>query len=159
MSRNFVFRLAHFTPEDIEDLKGVSKVKYIGWAEEKGWYSGTPHLQGLVCFNSNKTVSAACKSLGGKAHVEAKVTKSTFQQARDYFANNTVKGDPVNLYEQGVLPMDPVAKGEATASAYAEAWNLAEQGKIDEIDPIIRLKYLRTLEYVHVRAQKRVKLA
>jgi len=156
-SRNFAFTLNNYTPEDIEELKSFTNIKYIGWAEEVS-KSGTPHLQGLACFKSVKTLAAACTALTGKSHVEFKVEESTFKQARDYYACNPDKGAPLNLYEQGVLPMDPKAKGEATASAYAEAWSLAEQGKIDEIDPLIRLKYLRTLEHVRTRYLKKRKL-
>jgi len=142
--RTYCFTLNNFTPENKDSLKNL-KVKYIGWAEEVG-DSGTPHLQGLFSFVSNKTIPAAAKQLC-KAHVEPK--KGTFQQARDYFANNEEKGEPVNLFETGVLPMDPAAKGEAGSAVYAEAISLAKEGKIDDINPGIQLKYYKTLEYIH----------
>lgn len=151
-SRNYCFTLNNYTTEQIDTLKGL-KTKYIGWAEEVG-ESGTPHLQGLVCFLSKHTIPNAAKHLC-KAHVEVK--KGTFAQARDYFANNAEKGEPVNLVELGVLPMDPAAKGEAGAAVYAEAISLAKEGKIDDIAPGIQLKYYKTLEYIHQKEKRKRK--
>lgn len=58
-SRNFVFTLNNYTENDIEvlvDLTIHEKVfRYIAWGEEIAPSTGTPHLQGWLCFEDKKS--------------------------------------------------------------------------------------------------------
>jgi len=153
MFRNYVFTLNNFTTEQVAHLKGVTNVKYVGWAEEIG-DSGTPHLQGLICTNRAQSMAALNKAyFSNKAHLEVK--RGTFKEARDYFAGNSDKPPPVGLTEIGVLPMDQKAKGEASSELFAEAIALAKEGKFDEINPGLYTKYYRTYQSMNVDAQRK----
>lgn len=69
-SRNWCFTLNNYTPEDIKIITNLD-CKYV-FQEEKG-ESGTPHLQGLLCFRNAKTLGGVKKILP-RAHFE--ITKN-----------------------------------------------------------------------------------
>lgn len=66
-AKHWSFTLNNFTPDDIKRLtNGIDGVDYIIFGKEIGT-SGTPHLQGTVCFQSRKRL-AQVKETIGKAH-------------------------------------------------------------------------------------------
>ena len=155
MSRNYCFTINNYTLDTICKLKNVKSIKYIGWAEEIAPTTNTPHLQGLVCFDQVKSFKAASKLIGG--HLE--IMMGRFEQARDYFAaTSEKKPDEVKgLFEFGTLPMDQKAKGLACQELFAESIKLAKEGKIDEINPGIQLRFYNTLKCMHRDEQKKRK--
>lgn len=118
--------------------------KYIIYGKEVG-ESGTPHLQGFVSFKDAKTMSAAIKTLPG-CHLEI---AKTIHEAIEYCKK---EGD---FTERGVAPMTQKQKGDS--NQWAEIYKAAETGDIESIDPEIRFKYARTIDYIHDRANKRAK--
>jgi hypothetical protein len=157
--RSYVFTLNNYTPEEIEILKKL-EVKYIGWAEEICPKTGTPHLQGFITFLNPIEYNGANKKMGGRVRLAEKSEFSTFKQARDYFAAPPSRKDQivVGLFENGTLPMDPKEKGECPKIQYATAIALAKEGKFDEIDPILRTRYLRTYQLMYQRKKQKIEL-
>jgi hypothetical protein len=158
--RNFCFVINGYKnrPDTLEILRNVTAVKYIGWAEEIGEYTGNAHVQGLVSFEEKHTLENAGKKLGG--HANCRFMNGTFQEARDYYAIPSEKkpGPIVGLVEIGTLPMDQDKKGEAGKAAYQEMWDLAEKGEIDKIPAKVRFTQIKTIDNIHQRALKKVKL-
>lgn len=68
-SRNYCFTWNN-PPLDAQVLlKALPKVKYLTFGEEVAPATGTPHLQGFISFETQKSFSAARKLLKG-CHVE-----------------------------------------------------------------------------------------
>lgn len=138
-NRNWCFTHNNFTLEVIAKLKLV-ECKYMVWGEEVG-ESGTPHLQGLVCFASAKTLSATKGLIGATAHLE--IMRGSFEQAATY-----CKKDNTNVVEIGTLPLDPKRKGEVEKERWDNTKKLAKEGRLDDIDSDLFIRYYRTLKDV-----------
>lgn len=138
--RNWVFTLNNYTDDDCVNIQ-AAKTKYLVYGKEVG-ESGTPHLQGLVTFHSQKTMSAVKKCLKCRGlHLEP--MKGSFKEASDYCKKD---GD---VFESGEMPMDPKVKGETEKKRYQRAWELAKQGDIEEIDADIRVRLYGTIKRIH----------
>lgn len=70
-SRHWCFTLNNYTPEDVDRLSNIAEltdVQYIVFGREVG-NSGTPHLQGYVCFLTGKRKQLSrVISIIGQAH-------------------------------------------------------------------------------------------
>jgi len=135
-SRNFVFTCNNYLPSHIEMLTHVD-CRYMAYAYEIG-ESGTPHLQGFVCFDSGKTTSAVIKKLPG-CHVE--VMRGTIEDSLAYCSKEN------ELVERGERPMSQKKKGETEQQRWKDMRIAAEEGRLDDIDPQIRFMHPRTVEY------------
>jgi len=133
-SRNFCFTINNWHPKH-EEMLALLEVKYIVYGKEVG-ASGTPHLQGFISFHSAKTLKSVIKKLPG-AHIE--VAKGTAYQAAVYCKKD---GEYI---ERGIAPVSKQEQGKQGAAKYEEAWQLAKQGRIDEIPSGLRLRYYKTL--------------
>lgn len=142
-NRNFTF-----TKNNYGDTVAVDNVvcKYIVYGKEVG-ESGTPHLQGFVTFDSQKTLSAAIKALPG-CHVE--VAKS-IQAAIVYCKKDGI------VTERGVPPMSQAKKGEVEQDRWALAYDQAARGAFDEIESQIKFTHARTVDYIHQRESRKRK--
>lgn len=98
--------------------------------------SGTPHLQGYVCFNNRMRLNAL-KALAPTWHWEQ--ARGTPQQASDYCKK---EGD---FYEHGVLPQ---TGGQANAERWEEAWGKAKAGDIEGIPADLRTRYFNTYKRI-----------
>lgn len=136
--RNFVFTLNNYNDDEVESVKSIP-CKYLCFGYEVG-ESGTPHLQGMVCFKNNKTFSAV-KRLLPRAHIEK--MRGTFKEASEYCKKDA------HFFEKGDCPMDKAAKGNAEICRWAAARSLAAEGKFDEIDDKIYLRCYSTLKKIH----------
>lgn len=66
-AKNWCFTLNNYTPADLDRLSApIAGVEYLIFGREVG-SSGTPHLQGTVCFQSRKRLQQVI-SLIGQAH-------------------------------------------------------------------------------------------
>jgi len=137
-SRNFVFTLNNYTPEDEERIKRL-KARYIVYGREIAPTTQTPHLQGYVCFPNGKTVAAARTLLAG-CHVE--VARGRHEQCITYCKKD---GD---FWELGVAPIDPADKGARERQRWESAWSAAVAGQIEEIDPQIRVTHWNKLRSI-----------
>jgi len=94
------FTLNNYAPTDIIHLHALAPtVDYLIFGKEVG-ASGTPHLQGYVCFKSNHRLAAAKRALclHPGIHLERKSSNSSHEQASDYCKKD---GD---FEEYGLLP-------------------------------------------------------
>lgn len=104
--------------------------------------TGTPHLQGYVCFESRTDLNIL-KKLLPKAHWE--IARGTPQEAADYCKKD---GDYV---EHGTLPK---TGGKVRKEEFSTAYKLAVEGKVKEVEPEIQLKYLNSLNKIADRELK-----
>lgn len=80
--REWVFTINNYTKADIEKMLKM-KCRYLCWAPEVG-EKGTPHIQGYVAFNAQRTRQAISKEDLPRAWLAPKSIKSTPKQCRDY---------------------------------------------------------------------------
>lgn len=81
-SRHWVFTLNNWTADDETRLEALaSTVTYLVYGYETA-ETGTPHLQGYVCFSTVKRATAVKTAIGARAHVEVK--RGSPKEASDY---------------------------------------------------------------------------
>ena len=136
-SRAYVFTINNWE-ETHEQKIALCGAQYTVYGKEVG-ESGTPHLQGYMYFESARSLKSMIKKLPG-AHVE--VRQGTHEQARDYCKKD---GDFV---EFGLEPMSQKEKGECGKRVYEEAFELAKQGRIEEISEPLRTRFYTTYKRI-----------
>lgn len=141
MSRSYAFV---FTQNNYPDTKLVDNLEcqYIIYGKEVG-ESGTPHLQGYVKFNSNKSVKVVRKLLPG-CHIEI---AKTMDEAIEYCKK---EGD---FTERGKRPLNQKQKGECNIERYKRAKTAAQEGRLDDIDPDIYIRHYSTLKKISSERQ------
>lgn len=141
--RNFVFTANNYTEDSILKLNEL-ECKYMVYGKEVG-AQGTPHLQGFVSFKSQKTLSAAIKTLQQchkGTHVEI---AQSLTEAVEYCMKD---GD---FIERGTRPMTQAQKGEKGKEYWTGIVEKAQRGGIDEIadeTPDAYIRYYRTLKEI-----------
>lgn len=143
MSRSYNFCFTLNNPTDsTRAVVDALACKYIVYGEEVS-DSGTPHLQGVVCFPMQKTLSAAIKSLPS-CHVE--IMQGTCQQAITY-----AKKDG-RVTERGTPPVDPGKRERERADVdYAECTRMVKAGRADELDPALLWTRMSTIKAMEAR--------
>lgn len=126
-SRNFAFTQNNYSDTVLVDNL---ECKYIVYGREVG-ESGTPHLQGHVCFQNAHSLKSIIKKMPG-CHVE--VARCAFKSV----AYCKKGGD---FTERGDPPLSPV---ESAKKGVAERWELAKQGRFEELPP----EQIKTYEYI-----------
>jgi len=133
-SRNWCFTLNN----PIEEPSIPDIARYLVFGREKG-ESGTPHLQGFICYHNPVYFSRVQKFIP-QAHWE--VAKGSFEQASAYCKKD---GDFV---EFGDPPITQKRKGEMNI----ERWDLARkaclEGRVDDIPSELYIKYYRTFQAI-----------
>jgi len=122
---------------------GSLSCRFLIYGKELAPETGTPHLQGYVVFESQKTLSAAIKFLPG-AHV------SVANGSAD--ANILYCSKEGDVTERGVRPLSQKAKGDTEKKRWREIVDLAEQGDwatLKEEHPQVYATQLTRLEHVH----------
>lgn len=142
-ARNFCFTLNNFTNEQY-DAVCAWDCKYLVVGKEVG-ESGTPHLQGYVCFVNARSF-ASVKKLCNSAHWE--VSKGTPDEASTY-----CKKDDKSFFEKGTLPLSPAEKGEAEKTRWADALKAVQEGRLEDVAPDILCVHLKSIEYAAERIQ------
>lgn len=143
-SRNFVFTLNNYTTEEVEAVKSW-ECRYLIFGKEVG-ESGTPHLQGYVCFESQRTLSVL-KKLQTRAHWE--IAKGSPKQASEYCEK---EGD---VFEKGDRPMTQSEKGSGEKRRWEDAFLAVKEGRLEDVPKDILCTKLKNIEY----AVERVKAA
>lgn len=132
-ARDYVFTLNNYTEDDENHIFSLAlECKYIVVGKEVG-ESGTPHFQGFICFDLQKSFNAVKAILPDGCHIEAR--KGTFKQAADYCKKDN------DYFEHGTLPMDQKEKGEAGKLSSEERWALAKAGEFEKLPPEHYVKY------------------
>lgn len=142
------FTINNWSPEDLAGALAMPDVRYLVVAEEVG-ESGTPHLQGFVIFSKVRRLAAVAKLLP-RSHLEQ--ARGTNQQASDYCKKPET--DPSKIHVIGELPKERgQAGGDETKRRFAEAFDLAKEGRLDEICPVLRTKYYGTYKRIKCEYQ------
>lgn len=94
-SRHWVFTINNYDDADIARLDALPSVTYLIYGIETG-ASGTPHLQGYVCFDIRKRLSQAKRLISDRAHLER--MRGTSTQASAYCKKDG------NFTERGEAP-------------------------------------------------------
>ena len=136
-SRNYVFTINNYTEAD-QDAVDKLACRYLIVGEEVG-ESGTPHLQGAVCFKNARSMKSVSKDLP-RAHLE--VMRGNWKENIAYCSKQG------KFTERGSRPMSQAEKGDLNKERYERAWALAKEGKIEEIDADIRIRHLSTLKKI-----------
>lgn len=118
--------------------------KYVVYGKEVG-ESGTPHLQGFIAFELQKTESAVRKLLPG-CHVEI---AKTVEDAIEYCKK---EGD---FTERGVAPKSLKKANEIQRDNWDLILACAKRGAIEEIPAEIQIKYDRALHAIADRETKK----
>lgn len=141
-SRNYVFTLNNWTEEHKSMLamlcKGSDSIRCLFYGEEVG-NSGTPHLQGFICYKAMKSHRQVVKQLPG-AHVEP--MNGTIEQSVVYCE----KGGKTTLH--GILPMSNTAKGKKEKERWDRIKTLAKSGKLDEIESDVYIRHYNVLKRI-----------
>lgn len=133
---NYSFTINNYTDEHIKMLKEHT-CRAIGYGKEVG-ASGTPHLQGWVCYKNQRQERAVRKKLKG-AHVEgARCIHKLIEYCKK-------EGD---YTERGDIPMTHKEKGDSERARWEETRTLAKAGKLDDIDPDIYVRLYGTLKRI-----------
>lgn len=147
-------------------ITGVQPIAdYYVYGHEVG-ASGTPHLQFMVCFKTQKALTALKKILP-TAHWEVKSPKSTMVQASDYCKKGMFGLTLTSLstasshildgkfVEYGVLPLDQsVAGRKVIMDHYEDTLVKAKEGRIDEIMPEHQIRYYGTVKKIEADNKK-----
>lgn len=136
-TRNWCFTLNNPTEAEAS-LFANSDYKYFIIGKEVG-ESGTPHFQGYIIFKTNKRLSAV-KKISERAHWEPR--RGTHEEARDYCKKD---GD---FQQAGEEPLSSTDKGQGEKRRWEEAFQLAKEGRIDEVPGDIALRCYRTLKEI-----------
>ncbi|AGA18286.1 hypothetical protein [uncultured marine virus] len=143
--RNYVFTRNNYEDTTFED---TLECKYIVYGKEIAPTTGTPHLQGTVCFASPRSFEAVRKLMGCHIEVCADLQKSITYCKED--------GD---WTERGVCPMTQKEKGESNAQRWRDIRLAAEEGRMDDIPDDVRFHHIRTIEHHRDLASKKRKIA
>lgn len=130
MAKNWCFTLNNYTSEE-EQLVQQIDCRYLIYGREVGQQL-TPHLQGTIVMNSVQRLSGM-KKLIPRAHWEQ--TKA-LQQSIEYCKKEE------NTFEKGEKPM---TKSEAAKKGIAERWELAKQGRFEELPP----ENIKTYQFIY----------
>lgn len=138
-SRNWCFTLNNPTFEEEVGIQSLD-CKYVTFGHEVGSECQTPHLQGFINFSDKKSLKQVSTMLP-RCHLEE--MKGTQEQAIAYCH----KEDPA-FYEKGSKPASQAKKGEMGKQVYIDAITAAKEDRLEDIDPVLFLKYYSTLKTI-----------
>ncbi len=147
MHRNFTFTWNNY-PEDCESkLRALKGVKYAIYGRESG-DSGTPHLQGTICFKNARTLEQVIKKLPG-CHVEVCIA---LHHSIEYCQKD---GDTV---EWGTAPKTPKQKGEDEQQRWKRIREACEEDRMDDVEDKVRFTHYKACEHFRSQGAKRRRL-
>lgn len=132
--KNWCFTLNNYTQEEYTTFLSTDST-YVVVGKEVG-AEGTPHLQGYICFRTNKRLTAV-KAINGRAHWEL---------ARgDSMANFTYCSKDGDFVEQGTRPMTRSEQRRSQQEHYADVIRAARAGTVEVEYPREFVQYNSTL--------------
>lgn len=142
-NRNWCYTLNNYSEAEWDAFKALP-CRYHAMGKEIG-ESGTPHIQGFICFANVKTFSAVKKILGIRAHIEP--MRGTFEQASKYCLKDS--GDH---FEGGKLPLDQPAKGKVEVDRWTTALTQARStGDVE--DSQIAFVHCKNIQWLYHAAE------
>ena len=139
-AKNWVFTLNNYTEEDENRLKEI-ECKWIIYGHEEAPETGTKHLQGAICFQGRRDFNALQKLF--KWHIE--VMRGTPQDSKTY----CTKEDPLHYFESGEMPKSTRISSEEKKIDWEEIYQLAIEGKFEEIRRDVFLRYYKNLKQLY----------
>lgn len=134
-SQAWCFTLNNYTEDELPRVQGID-CSYLTYGKEVG-QEGTPHLQGYIRFKTKKSLSQV-KELLPRAHLE---TSNTVAAAIKYCHK-----EDKEPFEKGDRPLTQDEKGILGKRVYDETLELAKQGRLEEVDSRMLIKYHKTLK-------------
>lgn len=136
-NRNYVFTYNNYPNTELVDNVVC---KFIAYSEEIAPTTGTPHLQGYICFKSPKSMSAARHALPG-CYVAP--MHGSLAQNEEYCSK------AATLVKRGIPPKSNEEKGMLER----ERWNIAREsakaGNFDDIDADIYMRCYGTIKRIY----------
>lgn len=154
-SQNWCFTWNHPNQEAEEYLGSLAEteMRYMVFGREVAPSTGTPHLQGQVCFNTVKSFKQVKQMMGPTVHVERTMD---LEKSIEYCMKG---GDYV---EHGNRPMSKSEKGEVGKKMEQERWDEilenAKRGNFDDIDAKIQVLHGKQLQQVRDRYVRSLEL-
>ncbi len=139
-SRNFAFTRNNYADTFLEDRIACRYIIYGKEGKEKG---KTPHLQGVVVFQNERTFNATRKIFHG-CHLTI-VRK--LDEAIEYCKK---EGD---FTERGDRPMTSKQKGVKGKEYWDQQLVLIKAGRLDEVDSKLQITMPRNLDYIYNKEQ------
>jgi len=140
--RNWVFTLNN--PQDHGFPRFCPPMVWLRYGEEVAPTTGTPHLQGVVCFKNPVEKPSALYGWAGAAHWERML--GSIQTNLDYTGKDARESEGT-LHEFGTRPLTNTEKrqkgGAATKERYMHIIKLAEDGDFEKIKTEYPGDYLR----------------
>lgn len=140
--RNFIFTHNNYGSTDLEDS---IRCRFIAYSKEVAPTTGTPHLQGYICFVNATTVSSVRKKMVG-CHVEP--MHGSISENDVYISKMS------NPVERGDKPMSNDNKGLAERLRWKRALDLAKAGDIESIDADIQFRHYHTCKRIKMDYMK-----
>lgn len=100
----------------------------------------TPHLQGFICFDSQRTKRSVLKLFPHGTHMEA--MKGRIDQNERYVAKEHL------AFSKGTAPKTQAQKGQMEKDRYASAYELAKEGKLEDIDKDLLTRHYTTYQKI-----------
>nr|WAE42391.1 MAG: replication associated protein [Cressdnaviricota sp.] len=144
-SRNFIFTINNYTPEDEQSVADI-ECKWIIAGKEVAPTTGTPHLQCAIVVSSPTSIRALSKRLPRAA---IRVMDGTPEQSRTYCS----KSDTAP-YERGVCPISNVEKGNKEKRRWADAFSAVQENRLDDVPKDILCTKLKSVEYAVQRVKQ-----
>ncbi|KAK3253587.1 hypothetical protein CYMTET_37169 [Cymbomonas tetramitiformis] len=149
-SRNFVFTFNNYQTKAEEHVAiDALDCRYMKYGKEVAPTTGTPHLQGMVCFKNAISLKSVRKKLPG---CDVRIMIS-LEGSLDYVGK---EGD---VTERGEKPMSQDEKGKAGEAYWQEIRLAAEEGRDDDIPEQVRFNNYKAVEHHREKALKRRHLA
>ena len=156
--RNWCVTINNYTGvPDAEFLKGPPPIKYLCFGKEVS-STGTPHLQMYVSFaNAVAQPSQYFRRFGSGHFIPA---NGTAEQNAEYCSK---EGDftelgrrPLSHGEKGELggQLGGQRGGDMEQARWQMTWDLAKQGRIEEIPADIRIRHYSTINKIAAKYQK-----
>lgn len=136
--RDWAWTLNNYDDDDVEMIRQWNVV-YTVFGREVAPETGTPHLQGYTYFATVKALSGL-KKLHNRIHWEP--------AGGDSLHNYDYCTKCKDFEEYGTRPMTNREKGEAGKRKYEETLELAKEGRLDDVEAGMRIKYYRTLKQI-----------
>jgi len=143
-TRNFVFTLNNYLEEDVHYFLSY-ECKYVCFGKEISPTTGTPHLQGYICFQHARSL-AGVKQVHPRAHWQA--AKGLPSQCKAYSQKD---GD---FHEAGTIPVDPASKGAGEKRRWQDAYEAVSEGRYDDVPKDILCLNLKSIEYAVARVKQ-----
>lgn len=138
--KNWVFTLNNYTDDELSILNALpttdKATRFVAYGFEIAPTTGTPHLQGFICFHTSVRFTQVRKLLP-RARIAA--MRGKLAQNVDYCSKSS------KLMKFGDEPCDPV---RSEKDRWERNLQLARSGDIESTDSDIQIRYYNTLKKI-----------